>query len=312
MQASVLVKTKNMDRNEWLQWRKKGIGGSDAAAVAGLNPWKSPIEVYLEKIGEIPEPEDNEKMYWGRILEDIVAKEFTLRTGKKVRRRNFMLRHPKYEFMIANIDRELVGEKVGLECKTVSEYGKSEWEGDKVPDQYIIQCQHYMAVTGYEGWWIAALIGGNKFIYKYIKRDEEIIQYLIKIESDFWKMVEERTPPPLDGSKSSENILKLLYPEAAEGTEIELPEEVEELIVARENIKAQIKKLETKQLEIENKIKAMLKENEVGRTPKYIVSWKTYSRTSIDSKKLKIEQPEIYEKYLQVSTYRKFDVREVK
>lgn len=307
--AEVLVSTLDMDRDQWLEHRRRGIGGSDAAAIAGLNPWKSPIEVYLEKIGEMPEQEDNEAMYWGRVLEDVVAKEFTERTGKRVRRRNAILHHPKYEFMIANVDRLVVGEKVGLECKTVSEYGKDNWEDDKVPDYYILQCQHYMAVTGYKGWWIAALIGGNKFIYKYIERDEDIINYLIQIESEFWQMVQDRTPPAVDGSESSTEILKILYPESKPDSEIILPSEAETLINEYELAAAEEKAAKERKEEAANKLKALLGEYEVGKIGDKLVTWKTVRSNRLDTKALKAAHPEIYQEFARESSYRRFSIK---
>lgn len=309
MSAEVLVNTKNMDRQEWLEWRRKGIGGSDAAAIVGLNPWKSPIEVYFEKIGKLPEQEQNEAMYWGTVLENIVASEFSIRTGKKVRRRNAMLQHPQYAFMIANIDRELVGEKVGLECKTVSEYSKDDWKGDMVPEHYILQCQHYMAVTGYQGWWIAALIGGNRFVYKYIERDEDIISCLIQIESEFWHMVENRTPPAVDGSKSSSEILKLLYPESEPDTEIILPTEALDLIAEYEAAEADEKAAATRKDEAANKLKALLGEYETGKVGDRLVTWKTVRSQRLDSKALKAAHPEIYREFSKESSYRRFSIK---
>ncbi|MFU0784276.1 YqaJ viral recombinase family protein [Clostridium sp.] len=312
MKANVLVNTVNMDREEWLKWRKKGIGGSDAAAIAGLNPWRSPIEVYLDKIGKLPEQEDNEKMYWGRILEDIVAREFMKRTNKKVRRKNAMLQHPEHKFMLANIDRELVGENVGLECKTASEYAKDEWVNDKVPEHYILQCQHYMEVTGYQGWWIAALIGGNKFIYKYIERNEEIINYLIQIETEFWQMVENKTPPDVDGSKSSAEVLKILYPESKPDTETMLPLEAENLITAYGRAAEEEKKAKERKEEVVNKLKALLREHETGKIGDKLVSWKTIKSSRLNSRALKVKYPEIYYEFVKENSYRKFSISKLK
>ena len=309
MKAKVLVPTLGMEREEWLKHRRRGIGGSDAAAIAGLNPWKSPVEVYYEKLGEIPPVEDNERMYWGRVLEDIVAREFSKRTGKRVRRRNAILQHPKHGFMIGNIDRELVGEKVGLECKTVGEYSKDDWKEDRVPEQYIIQCQHYMAVTGYKGWWIAALIGGNKFVYKYIERDETIIDALIDIETAFWQMVQEKTPPPMDGSDSAGNVLKLMYPESKPNTAINLPNEAAELIEIREALKVQVKELDMRLAETENKLKAMLGDNESGRVGEHLITWKTIVSNRVDTKKLKEKHLDVYRECCKESSYRRFDVK---
>lgn len=309
MQAEILAKTKDIQHEEWLEFRRHGIGGSDAAAIAGLNPWRSPAEVYLEKVGEIDGPEDNEKMYWGRVLEQLVAEEFNIRTGKKVRRRNAILRHSEYPFMLANVDRLVVGEKAGLECKTASEYAKDQWDSENVPDMYYLQCQHYLAVTGYDRWYLAVLIGGNKFKYYTIDRDEEVIEYLIKIEADFWELVKNETPPEMDGSQSSDDVLKILYPEAEPESEIELPREAEQLLKERDEWKEAMDHAESKKKECENKIKAMLGGAEKGYIGDRKVSWKTVVSNRFDSKTFKKDQPEIYEKYCKQSEYRRFSVK---
>lgn len=310
--AEVLVKTVDMDRDEWLRWRRLGIGGSDASAVAGLNRWRSPVQVWLEKTGQIEDTGDSEAMYWGRVLEDVVAREFSKRTGKKVRRRNAILRHPEHQFMIANVDRMVVGENAGLECKTTSEWRRVEWADEEIPDEYIIQCQHYMAVTGYEKWYIAVLIGGNKFLWQEVKRDEEIIDYLIQIEGDFWRLVETNTPPPMDGTESSSQALKLLYPESRAGKAIELPTEAEELISEWEAVKAMIAGYEEKLAAIENQLKAMLGEAESGTVGDKLVSWKTITSKRIDSKRIRELYPEIYDQCSKESSYRRFEIRNLK
>lgn len=311
MNAAVLAPTVEMEHEQWLEARRKGIGGSDAAAIAGLNKWKSPVQVYLEKTGQAPEEEAGEAAYWGNILEDVVAQEFSNRTGLKVRRRNAILRHPKHEWMIANVDRLIVGERTGLECKTASEYLKDEWAGDEVPATYLIQCQHYMAVTGYDAWWIAVLIGGNKFVYKKIERDDELISYLIDIERDFWENhVKKRIPPAFDGSDASSDLLKVLYPEAEPESDIELPDEADKLIEALEQINAELKEIETQKKEYENRLKGMLGEFETGVASNHIVTWKNVTSNRVDTKKLKKERPDIYEQYLKKSTSRRFNIKE--
>lgn len=224
MQAKVLVNTLNMDHKQWLQARMQGIGGSDVSAIAGLNKWKSPVQVFLEKTQVIKKDDvQSEAAYFGNVLEEVVAKEFSKRTELKVQRRNAILQHPEYPWMLANVDRLIVGEKIGLECKTASEYFKKEWGDEEVPTAYILQCQHYMAVTGYEAWWIAVLIGGNKFVYKKIEREEELIQYIIDIEKSFWQNhVEKNEPPMFDGSEASAELLKHLYPNSIEDSFVSL------------------------------------------------------------------------------------------
>lgn len=310
MQAQVLAPTLEMSRQQWLEVRRKGIGGSDAAAIAGLNKWKSPVAVYMEKIGEVPLiEEENESMYWGNVLEEVVAQEFSKRTGLKIRRRNAILRHSEYPFMLANVDRLIVGKREGLECKTASEYMKSEWEGDDIPTAYLLQCQHYMAVTGYEAWWIAVLVGGNKFIYKRIERDDELIDYLIQIEKNFWENhVIPRVPPKFDGSDASTKLLKAMYPESEPDSEIELDQEVDTLIDAIEQIKQELKQLEEQKNEYENRIKAKLGEFERGVVNGRTVTWKTVNSTKLDTQRLRKENPEIFEKYAKKYSYRRFQI----
>lgn len=305
--------TPEKNRLEWLKLRQKGIGGSDAAAIFGMSRWKSPIDIWLSKTIEIEqEDEQSEAAYWGTVLEDVVAKEFTERTGLKVRRRNAMLQHDEYDFMIADIDREIVGQKVGLECKTASEYKKDEWKDDEIPVEYLIQCQHYMAVTGYEAWWIAVLVGGNKFIYKKIDRDEEFIEMLIKAEMDFWNNhVVPNVMPPVDGSEASADALKLMYPAAEKGTEIQLSAEENALLIERKNILKLMEHYEDRLKEIENTIKNTMGENEKATGLNFKVKWGNTSRTTVDSKRLKAELPDIYKKYTNTSTGRRFTVKEI-
>lgn len=311
MQAQVLAMTSEMSRDEWLKARKAGIGGSDAAAIAGLNKWKSPVAVFLEKTGKSPEIDlTSEAAHFGNVLEEVVAQEFSRRTGLKVRRRNAILKHPEHSFMLANVDRLIVGVKEGLECKTASEYLKGEWEGEEVPASYLIQCQHYMAVTGYSAWWIAVLIGGNKFVYKRIERDEELIQQLINIETDFWtNHVEANVPPMFDGSESSTELLKTLYPESVDGTEVELPDETGKLLDALDQLSGELKDLETRKKEYENQIKALMGETEKAFVGDRIVTWKTVRANRFDSKKFADEHPELHNKYSKISISRRFAVK---
>lgn len=311
MQAEILLSTVNMSRTEWLEARKNGIGGSDVSAIAGLNKWKSPIGVYLDKVGSSPDEDTaGEAAYWGNVMEDVVAQEFSIRTGLKVRKRNAILKHPKYPFMLANVDRLIVGKREGLECKTASEYLKGSWEDEEIPAAYLLQIQHYMAVTGYEAWHIAVLIGGNKFLHKRIERDEELINYLITIEKNFWKdNVLKQIPPAFDGSDASVDLLKALYPGSVPSSEINLPGEAESYIDALEAIKEELKETETKKKEYENHLKDLLKENETGLIGDRVITWKSYNTNRLDTKRLKAERPEIYEDYINVTSARKFAIK---
>lgn len=309
--AKVLANTTEMNREQWLEARRKGIGGSDVSAIAGLNKWKSPVGVYLEKVGQSPLKDTaGEAAYWGNVMEDIVAQEFSIRTGLKVRRRKAILTHPEHEFMFANVDRLIIGKQEGLECKTASEYLKGDWEDEEIPAAYLLQIQHYMAVTGYKAWHIAVLIGGNKFIHKKIDRDEELISYLIKIEKDFWENhVLKEIPPAFDGSDASVDLLKALYPESDPESEINLPKDAETLLEALEVIKSDIKESETKKKEYENQIKAFMGTNEKAYSGNRKITWKSNSVTRIDSKRLKAEQPDLYKQYSNTTSERKFLIK---
>lgn len=300
-----------MNKLEWLKERQKGIGGSDVGAILGVNKWKTPFQIYLDKTQEIKEVEESsEAAYWGTKLEDMVAREFAKVTGKKVRRDTRHFVSKKYPFMVANIDRRVVGEKAILECKTVNQFGAKEWEGEEVPASYLVQVQHYIYVTEAEKAYIACLIGGQKFIWKEIKRDDELIEMIINAEKDFWKLVEEKTPPALDGSSAAEKYLKERFKDVQEGTKVALDSEHKEMIEEYLNLKEQIKELEQETKALENSLKLKIGDNEAGYIDNFLVNWRGYSRTSIDSKKLKEEQPEIYDKYLKKSKYRKFEIKE--
>ena len=177
--------TNAMSREKWLQERKKGIGGSDAAALLGLNPYVSPYALWAEKTNRLPEKDDNEAMRQGRDLEQYVADRFMEATGKKVRRKKTMLRNLAYPFAHANIDRWVVGENAGLECKTTSIINLKKFKNGEYPAAYYCQCMHYMAVTGADRWYLAVLILNQGFHHFVIERDEEEIAALMQAEQEF-------------------------------------------------------------------------------------------------------------------------------
>lgn len=301
-----------MDRLEWLRERKKGIGGSDASAILGFNPWKSAFELYIDKTSEHVEEIDNEAIHFGNVLEDIVAEEFTRRTGKKVRRRNQTFVHKEHDFMIANIDRDVVGERALLECKTTNAFNSDAWEGDNIPPAYICQIQHYMAVLDYEKAYIAVLIGGQKFVWKEVERDDEFIALMIEQERYFWEEhVKKEVPPEIDGSPSASELLNKMYPED-NGEMVMLESDgAEMLIEAIESIKTEVNEKKTLQKEYENKLKLMIGEATVGVTPRYEVSHKKVTQNRLDGKGLRKDLPDIAEKYTNQSSYRRLNIKQV-
>ncbi|EKS9844498.1 YqaJ viral recombinase family protein [Burkholderia cepacia] len=217
--ALKLVKTQDLSRDDWLAVRRTGIGGSDAAAAVGLNPYMSALELWLDKTGRadgLPRPDPNDTTsptYWGTLLEPIVAASYTKQTGNRVRRVNAVLRHPTIPFMLANIDREIVGVPAVqiLECKTAGEFGTRLWR-DGVPEYVEIQVQHQLAVTGKTAAHVAVLLCGQALEVHRIERDDALIGRLVELEARFWRFVETDTPPPADGSESADRALRHLYP----------------------------------------------------------------------------------------------------
>lgn len=303
-----LVSTLNLDKTEWLKYRKQGIGGSDAGAVCGLNPYRTAMQVYQDKISEDIEEVDNEAMRQGREFEDYVARRFTEATGKKVRRANAMFYHEKYPFMLADVDRMVVGENAGLECKTASPYMTDKWEDGKIPLSYQIQCLHYMAVCGAEAWYVAVLIYGKEFKYYRIERDEKMIADLIQIEEDFWQnYVLKRQIPSPDGSKLADSVIAEYYKQTI--TETIPLTGFNEKLKRRQEISEIIGKMDTEKRLIEQELKLYLGEAEVAENEQYRVSWKMVQSNRLDEKRLKEEQPEIYEKYKKSVLSRRFMVR---
>lgn len=194
------------DRAQWLQDRRAGIGGSDVAAILGLSPWRSPLDLYLDKTGAAEPQPDSEPMYWGLRLEDIVAAEWQERTGRKVQRINTMQRDARRPWMLANIDRAIVtpgsrarladdgtlrGAEGLLECKTASAYSAADWQGldgsDALPVHYAAQGMWYLAVTGQDVCEFAVLIGGQRYAMRRVERDDETIRGLVDQAEAFWR-----------------------------------------------------------------------------------------------------------------------------
>jgi putative phage-type endonuclease len=312
MTAVELAKTLDMPRDEWLELRKKGIGGSDSAAIVGLDRYRSPFDVYADKLGLRSEIPDNEAMRQGRDFEQYVAERFMEATGKKVRRRNAMLQHPEYPFMNANIDRWVVGENAGLECKTTSVLNRAKFSQGEFPPNYYVQCMHYMAVTGADRWYLAVLVLNKAFHVFTIERDEAEINALIEAEKDFWENhVLKQIPPAPDGSESTSEIIKQLFPEAREREEVALfgyEDKIEQYL----QLDSQVKKLEKQRDALKQELQLALSDAEIGRAQGYVVEWKNQVRQTLDTQKLKKEQTEIYEKYLKPAhTVRMFKIKEV-
>ena len=282
MQALRLVETEDMTHDEWLEWRRKGIGGSDVAAICGLSRYKSALEVYLDKIGEIPPKEDNPKMKAGRILEPVIADWFTEETGIRVQKQNCIFQSKEYPFMLANIDRWVIGENAGLEIKNTSEYNRNDWfdgQTEVIPTEYQLQANHYMAVLGAERWYVAVLIGGWDFQWRVIERDDHLIANLITIEQTFWQHnVLGRNLPQVTAQDT--DLLNKMYP-TSKGTTLEISEIYYDLIKTLLDTKKVLKQAEEAHEDAKNKVKKLMGENELALWQgEKLCTWKTNSRGS--------------------------------
>lgn len=285
------------DHEKWLEARALGIGGSDAAVIMGMNPYKSPYQLWLEKTGqaEAPDLSHVQAVYWGSKNEANIADWFQEETGKKVKRLG-TLRSKECPFVLANVDRTVVGENAGLEIKTAGVRQYRKWKDDEIPDAYYCQCLHYMAVTGADYWYIAVLLGGNEAKWKRIERNEEDIQHLIMAETDFWKLVETKTPPPVDGSDSCAAALSAQYKGGDPNFSVVLQPSAEDVIESLENDKAIMDALRKQIAEKENRLKALLGNAEEGTTDHYRVLWKTQAgRPSVPLAKIKKQAPDVYQ-----------------
>ena len=303
-----LVSTLNLDKKEWLKYRKKGIGGSDAGAVCGLNPYRTAMQVYNDKISDTIEEIDNEAMRQGREFEDYVARRFTEATGKKVRRANAMFCHESYPFMLADVDRMVVGENAGLECKTASPFMAEHWKDGKIPLSYQIQCYHYMTVCNADAWYIAVLIYGKDFKYYRLERDESMLADLVRIEQDFWENhVQKRILPKPDGSKLADSVIAEYYKNSV--AEILPLKGFDDKLRRRQELKEDMEQMEREKKKIEQELKLYLGEAEQAENEQYRVSWKSVSSSRVDEARLKEEQPEIYAQYQKVIQSRRLMVK---
>lgn len=306
----VVVKTARLTREEWLGYRTRGIGGSDVSVIAGINPFKSAHQLWLEKTGQVkPDESKNEYTHFGTLLEPVVRKEFMERTGKKVRQKHMLLQSEEYPFMLADLDGVINedGEMCIFEAKTASAYKQEVWE-EGVPAPYILQVQHYMAVTGARRTYIAALVGGNHFYCRTVERDEDLIGKIIAMEKYFWEThVLGGVEPVPDGSAATTEYFNARFRES-NGKTIVLPEEAISTCEEYERLSQRMKELETARNAAANQLKGYLKEAETGIAGNRKVVWKSICKTSVDTKRLKTEQPEIYADYLTQISYRRLSV----
>lgn len=296
-----------------LEKRKEFIGASEAAAVLGLSRWDTPLGIWSVKTGQIaPQQEESLPMWVGTESEEMVARRFTLETGKKVRRVNNIIYHSKYPFLACHLDKKVEGENTILECKTANAFKYREWENGDLPPEYLIQVYHQLACTGWSKAYIACLIGNTKFVIRKIVRDEKVIGDLVKKEVAFWKsyIIPKKMPGQIMAQDN--NVLYQLFPQATPDGEKVLTDEANAIIENLDSLQADQKVLKGEIEKQQNELKALLGESEAGTTDHYRISWKNQSQNRLDTKKLKEDKPKIYAKYLKEMKFRKLTISQKK
>ena len=307
----IITKQTTANHEEWKELRSHYIGGSDAAAVVGLNAFSSPYSLWAEKTGKVPGFSGNLATEVGTFLEEFVARKFAEETGKGVRRVNQSFFNSDYPWAIANIDRAIVGEDAGLEIKTTSEMNLKRFKNGEYPANYYCQCVHYMAVTGKQRWYLAVLIGNREFRWFTIERDEDEIAALMQAEESFWTLVKNDTPPAPDGTNATSEAVRAMYPDSDSVT-VDLfgyGGDLERYL----ELGQRIKELEQQKEELANRVKAALGEAGRGECGDFRVSWNSSTRNSFDSKRFQKEHPELdLSKYYKQTNTRAFRVTKQK
>ncbi len=306
----IRISTKDMSQEQWLEERRKSIGGSDAGAILGLNSYTSPYALWCEKTGKIvPEDiSDKEAVRLGNDLEQYVAERWMEKTGKKVRRDNNMIYNKDYPFAHANIDRSVIGESAGLECKTTSSLDVlQQCREGKFPDTWYCQMTHYMMVTGADRWYLGVLVFGKGFFEFTVERNQAEIDALASAEQDFWDCVINDTPPALDGTDATQDALKTILGDSVPGRAVDLTA-VNQSLSLYISIKDRIKELETDLAEHQAIIMQYMDAAEKGSYDNISVSFKTQERKTFDRKAFEKANGPIADMFFTKSTSRPFRV----
>lgn len=280
--------------------RKEFIGGSDISAVMGLSQWVTPLRLWAEKTGKIPERDlsDNETVQVGTDLEQYVAERFTKKTDLKVRRDERDFTHPEFPYMRAHIDRWIVGEDALLECKTTSAYNLHKWLGEDMPREYILQVNWYCGIVKKSIGYVACLIGGQRFAWKKIVFDAVLFEKQVAAAREFWENNVANDIPPVAMAEDSETMSEL-YPDSDSSSrtfEGEDMEKLNNLIDERQGGIEQLKIIEAEVEGLKNQIKQYMGEAEIGSTNRFTITLKKQRVAPfIDTERLK--EDGVYEKY---------------
>lgn len=316
--SAILLATADQPEDEWLAARRTGIGGSDVAALLGMDLYTSPTEIYLRKRGELPDFPDSPFLIraarWGHLHESLIAAEFAHATGLRTRRIG-LLCHAQQPWRLASLDRQVLGcpdGPCGLEIKNRSAWKASEWgesgDPDGVPDREALQTHWYIGVTGYSHFHVGALINGNDDRYYRIEADPALAADVTAIAGEFWQRVLDGDPPPYDGSAATTGLLGRMWRGSPEAELFVDPAAVRPLLAEREQILAQVAELAERVARIENHLKGLLGDKEVAVADgEVLFTWKQNS--TFRSKQFAADHPDLTAKYTHLTEVPKFDAK---
>lgn len=295
--------------------RKSGLGGSDAAAILGLSKWKTPLDIFMDKISDdIEEDVNTPNQEWGHRLEPVILQKFQEDKKLLIRpmheafklKEHEMLWHPKHKFMFANVDGFIPAENAVIEIKTADKFLAKDWdiEGtDKIPDYYLTQCAHYAEVLGVKKVYIAVLIGGNDYRTYCYEANQRLQDLLVEREKNFWEnYVLTKTCPP---SQTIEDSRKRWNQSIEDSTKI-ATEEIEALYHDLMRTKAHIKALEAVEKEKTMQLFEFLQDTEVllDMQSKKLCTWKSQTTNRFDTNAFKALYPELYAQFTKESSSR--------
>ena len=302
----------NPDRGLWLVNRRRGIGGSDVSALVGLSQYTSKFELWEDKTGKLPlVDQQSEEAEMGTLLEPVVRDRFARVCGLTVRPCG-MLQSQRWPWMLTNPD-GLVSNGYGYEGKTCSLWKAHEWGTTAAPtvaDHAELQSQWNMAVTGYTGWHVACLIGGQRNVYRFVERDDELIEFLVDLSRSFWfEHVLADVPPPVDGSAAVSTLLVERYNLARAGSQVDITtDEWEDLSADRERAKESVHKAKLAHDEVKNRVRQIMGDaEELYCGEERLATWRHTQKFA--ESRFRKENPDIAEKY--VTTVEAIDVEKL-
>lgn len=290
------------------------IGASDCAGVLGRSRWKTPLSIWAEKTGQIS-GEDGRNMAakgWGKRHEPTIIEWFQDETGKKVMATQQQYFHIIHDFLGCTVDGIVDGEAAGFEAKTCDAWKSKEWEGEEIPEEYILQAYHSMMVTGLRKWYIAVLIGGNNAHWKEVIWDDKIIASIREREIEFWNEFVLPKVMPTMITKHDGDVLADLFPAAQEGKVIVLNDGANILVENLTAMKADSKNLEGMIDTTENELKALIGDAEIGTTSLYEIAWKNIRSKRFDIKSFEEKFPALAIQFKAEKINRRFSYKSVK